>query len=214
MNENAVYERQNFGNSVGFGRRPALLIIDFQVGFADPEVFGGGNVKPAIEATEPLLKGMREIGAPIAYTRAVFAGDGSDGGTFVLKVPVLTTLTDDAEISQIVPELAPEEGELVVRKIGPSAFFGTPLQSWLTMRSVDTLIVTGATTSGCVRASVIDSVSYAYRTIVAEDCCGDRAIGPHDANIFDMGQKYADLMSGEEALAKARAATTANAPAN
>ena len=208
-----VYQRQNFGNSVGFGRRPALLIIDFQVGFADPEVFGGGNVEAAIRATEPLLKGMREIGAPVAYSRAVFAGDGSDGGSFAMKVPGLTRLTEEAAISRIVPELAPAPGELVVRKIGPSAFFGTPLQPWLTARSIDTLIVSGATTSGCVRASVVDSVSFAYRTIVAEDCCGDRAIGPHEANMFDMGQKYADLMSGEEALAKARAAIAANAPA-
>ena len=209
-----VYARQNFGNSVGFGRQPALLIVDFQVGFADPDVFGGGNVAEAVAATEPLLEGMREIGAPIAYTRAVFAADGSDGGSFALKVPDLVKLTEEAEISQIVPELAPRPGELVVRKIGPSAFFATPLQPWLTARSIDTLIVTGATTSGCVRASVIDSLSYAYRTIVAADCCGDRALGPHEANLFDMGQKYADLMSGEEALAKARAATTANAPAN
>jgi maleamate amidohydrolase len=84
--------------------------------------------------------------------------------------------------------------------------------SWLAKRSVDTLIVTGATTSGCVRASVIDSCSYALRTVVAADCCGDRAIEPHEANLFDMGQKYADLMSGAEALAKARAAVAANAP--
>lgn len=211
MTGDAVYDRQNFGNSVGFGRRPALLIVDFQVGFADPDVFGGGNVKDAIAATQPLLAGMREIGAPVAYTRAVFDEAASDGGTFALKVPGLLKLADDAEISQIVPDLAPAPGELVVRKIGPSAFFGTALMSWLANRSVDTLIVTGATTSGCVRASVIDSCSYALRTIVAADCCGDRALEPHEANLFDMGQKYADLMSGEEALAKARAATAANA---
>ena len=212
MTEDAVYDRQNFGNSVGFGRRPALLIVDFQVGFADPDVFGGGNVQDAVSATRPLLEGMREIGAPVAYTRAVFDADAEDGGTFAMKVPGLYQLADDAPISQIVPELAPVEGDLVLRKIGPSAFFSTPLMSWLAKRSVDTLIVTGATTSGCVRASVVDSCSYALRTVVAADCCGDRAIEPHEANLFDMGQKYADLMSGAEALAKARAAVAANAP--
>jgi len=211
MTADPVYERQNFGNSVGFGRRPALLVVDFQVGFADPEVFGGGNVAEAVAATAPLLAGMREIGAPIAYSRAVFDKNAGDGGTFALKVPALYRLADDAPISQIAPELAPAPGDLVVRKIGPSAFFGTSLMSWLANRSVDTLIVVGATTSGCVRASVIDSCSYALRTIVAEDCCGDRALGPHEANLFDMGQKYADLMSGAEALAKARAALAANA---
>lgn len=210
MAADAVYKRQNFGNSVGFGRRPALLIVDFQVGFVDPDVFGGGNVRAAVDATVPLLEGMREIGAPVAYSRAVFDADARDGGTFALKVPGLYKLADDAEISQIAPELAPVPGDLIVRKIGPSAFFGTALASWLTQQSVDTLIVTGATTSGCVRASVVDSCSYAYRTIVAKDCCGDRAIEPHDANLFDMGQKYADIMSGAEALAKARAAAASN----
>jgi maleamate amidohydrolase len=210
MATDPVYDRQNFGNSVGFGRRPALLVVDFQVGFADPDVFGGGNVKEAVATTQPLLEGMREIGAPVAYTRAVFDAAAGEGGTFALKVPGLLKLADDAAISQIVPELAPLPGELVVRKIGPSAFFGTPLMSWLAMRSVDTLIVTGATTSGCVRASVVDSCSYALRTIVAEDCCGDRAIEPHNANIFDMGQKYADVMPAAEALAQARAAMASN----
>ena len=211
MATDPVYNRQNFGNSVGFGRRPALLIVDFQVGFADPDVFGGGNVKKAVAATRPLLEGMREIGAPVAYTRAVFDAAAGDGGTFALKVPGLMKLADNAAISQIVPELAPSAGELIVKKIGPSAFFGTALMSWLAARSVDTLIVAGATTSGCVRASVIDSCSYALRTIVAEDCCGDRAIGPHNANIFDMGQKYADVMQASEALKKARASIASNA---
>ena len=96
-------------------------------------------------------------------------------------------------------------GEYVVRKTGPSAFFGTSLSAWLNAKGVDTLIVTGATTSGCVRASVIDSISYNYRTTVVTDCCGDRALGPHEANLFDMGQKYADLMTADEAIAQVRA---------
>ncbi len=206
----SVYERQNFGNSVGFGSRPALLIVDFQVGFIDPAVFGGGNIKEAVSKTAFLLAGMREIGAPVAYTRAVFDEEAVDGGTFALKVPGLYRLKESAAISQITPDLAPRSGELVLKKIGPSAFFSTPLISWLSKQSVDTLIITGATTSGCVRASVVDSCSYSFRTIVATDCCGDRAIEPHEANLFDIGQKYADLMTGEEALAKARAAVGSN----
>ena len=210
MTEDAVYDRQNFGNSVGFGCRPALLIVDFQVGFADPDVFGGGNVRDAVSATRPLLEGMREIGAPVAYTRAVFDAEAEDGGTFAMKVPGLYQLADEAPISQVVPELAPMAGDLVLRKVGPSAFFSTPLMSWLAKRSVDTLIVTGATTSGCVRASVIDSISYNYRTAVVTDCCGDRALDPHEANLFDMGQKYADLMTADEAIAQARATVARN----
>ena len=127
-----------------------------------------------------------------------------------MKVPALKRLTDDAAISQIVPELAPEPGEYVVRKTGPSAFFGTSLASWLNAKGVDSLLVTGATTSGCVRASVIDAISYNYRTTVVTDCCGDRALDPHAANLFDMGQKYADLLTAAEAIAAARAAIRRN----
>jgi maleamate amidohydrolase len=205
-----VYTRQNFGNEVGLGRKPALLIVDFQVGFADPDVFGGGNVKEAIAATVPLLQEARTLGLPVAYTRAVFADDGSDAGVFGTKVPGLKHLTDAAEISQIVPQLKPKPGEYVVRKTGPSAFFGTSLSAWLNAKGVDSLLVTGATTSGCVRASVIDAISYNYRTTVVTDCCGDRALGPHEANLFDMGQKYADLLTVEEAIAAARAAVGRN----
>ena len=205
-----VYTAQNFGNRVGFGRSPALLIVDFQVGFADPDVFGGGNVKEAVAATVPLLREVRALGLPVAYTRAVFADDGSDTGVFGMKVPALKRLTDDADISQIVPELAPVHGDYVMRKTGPSAFFGTPFAAWLTAKGVDTLMVTGATTSGCVRASVIDAISYNFRTTVVTDCCGDRALGPHEANLFDMGQKYADLMTSAEAFAQARATVASN----
>jgi maleamate amidohydrolase len=102
----------------------------------------------------------------------------------------------------VVDELAPAPGEYVLRKTQPSAFFGTDLIGWLVQRRVDTLIVTGATTSGCVRATVVDAMSHNFRTIVATDCVGDRALGPHHANLFDMGQKYADLMSGTEIAAR------------
>ena len=209
MNDD-VYARQNFGNTVGLGQKPALLIVDFQVGFADPDVFGGGNMTEAIAATVPLLAEMRALGQPVAYTRAVFADDGSDAGVFGMKVPGLKRLTDDAGISQIVPQLAAQPGDYVVRKTGPSAFFGTSLSTWLNANGVDSLLVTGATTSGCVRASVIDAISYSYRTIVVSDCCGDRAIAPHEANLFDMGQKYADLMTAEEAITAVRTALGRN----
>ena len=98
-------------------------------------------------------------------------------------------------------QLTPRDGEYVVRKTQPSAFFGTNLTAWFVSKGVDTVIVTGCTTSGCVRASVIDSMSYNFRTVVATDCVGDRALGPHDANLFDMEQKYADLMTSSEIMA-------------
>ena len=120
---------------------------------------------------------------------------------FAIKAPALKTLTETAAIGQFVPELTPIAGELIVRKTQASAFFNTGLSAWLLQRRVDTLVVAGCTTSGCVRASVVDSLSNNLRTIVATDCVGDRAQGPHEANLFDMGQKYADLLMRDEIIA-------------
>ena len=118
----------------------------------------------------------------------------------VPKVPRLRDLTENADASQVVAALAPRPGELVIRKTQASAFFGTHLGACLVSRGVDTLVVAGCTTSGCVRASVIDAMSMNYRTVVASDCVGDRALGPHAANLFDMGQKYADLLTAAEII--------------
>jgi len=195
-----VYDRQNFGNQSGFGDNPALLIVDFVNGFANPDEFGGGNIGPAIEVTKGLLAKCRDAGVPVAFTRVVYADDGSDHGVFCLKAPGLKDLTEDAPGSHVVDDLTPIDDEYIVRKTQPSAFFGTSLQSWLTAKRVDTVLVTGCTTSGCIRASVIDSMSYNFKTIVVTDCVGDRAIGPHEANLFDMEQKYADLMTAAEVV--------------
>ena len=116
------------------------------------------------------------------------------------------TSHEDADASQVVAALAPKPGELVIRKTQASAFFGTHLGACLVAKGIDTLVVTGCTTSGCVRASVIDAMSMNYRTVIASDCVGDRALGPHDANLFDMGQKYADLLTAAEIIAALSAA--------
>ena len=202
MSESDIYRKQGFGNSSGFGVQPALLVVDFVNGFNDPDLFGGGNIAQAIAQTAVLLAAAREAGVPVCFTRVVYAADGSDAGIFCLKAPGLKILTEDHVSSAVVDELAPAPGEYVLRKTQPSAFFGTDLIGWLVQRRVDTLIVTGATTSGCVRATVVDAMSHNFRTIVATDCVGDRALGPHHANLFDMGQKYADLMSGTEIAAR------------
>ena len=201
MNDLDIYQTQGFGNKSGFGERPCLLVVDFVNGFADPAQFGGGNIADAIANTSVLLATAREQQIPIAFTRVVYADDGSDAGVFCLKAPSLVTLTEHAPASQVVVELEPRDGEYVFTKTQPSAFFGTNLTAWLVAKRVDTVLVTGCTTSGCVRASVIDSMSYNFRTIVVSDCVGDRALGPHEANLFDMEQKYADLMTAAEVAA-------------
>jgi maleamate amidohydrolase len=190
-----IYRQQGFAQPIGIGEAPALIIIDFVEGFTDPKHFGGGNIRSAIEQTVTLLAHARAKEWPVVHTRVVYADDGSDCGGFTVKVPALRGLTETSPMSQIVPELRPRPGELVLRKRNASAFFGTDLAAWLASRRIDTLLVAGCTTSGCVRATVVDSCSWNFRTIVVTDCVGDRALGPHEANLFDMGQKYADLMS-------------------
>lgn len=202
MSREDIYHKQQFGRKTGFGKTPALLVIDFVNGFHDPEILGGGNIAEAVVATVPLLDFFRVHKRPVIFTRIVYAEDGSDASLWCEKVPRLRDLTEHAPASQVVATLAPRPGELVVRKTQASAFFGTHLGACLIARGVDTLVVTGCTTSGCVRASVIDAMSLNYRTVVATDCVGDRALDPHHANLFDMGQKYSDLMTAPEVISE------------
>lgn len=194
MTDDDIFKRQKFGQRMGFGKRPGLLIIDFTVGFNDPDAFGGGNISAAIARTVELLAIGRRLGLPIAHTRIVYADDGSDAGIHSLKVPKLKVLTETSPLGQFVPELTPLPGEIVVRKRLPSAFFETGLHGILHARDVDTLIIAGCTTSGCVRASTLDAMCHGFRPIVARDCVGDRALGPHEASLFDLDKKYADVM--------------------
>ena len=203
MNDTEVYRTQGFGQKLGFGRKAALIVIDFTNGFADPAVLGGGNIPAAIENTKILIEGGRERGWPIIYTRHVYAADGSNRGLFNVKLPTNDLLLEGSKAAEIVEELKPAPGDLVIDKQYPSAFFGTPLASWLAMRGIDTLVVAGCTTSGCVRATAVDAMCSGFRPIVARDCVGDRASGPHEANLFDLEQKYADVLSSNEILAVA-----------
>ncbi|MBS0340389.1 MAG: isochorismatase family protein, partial [Proteobacteria bacterium] len=190
-----VYQRQGFGAGLGVQPPIGLLIVDFVNGFADSGTFGGGNIPGAIDRTVGLLATARERGWPVAHSRIVYADDDSDANIFSTKVPGMLGLKEHSPASAIVDVLAPVAGERVVRKNVPSAFFGTDLAPWLTQRGVRTLLVAGCVTSGCVRASVVDAMCWGFRPVVVEDCVGDRAIGPHEASLFDMRQKYADVIS-------------------
>jgi len=205
----ALYRAQSFGGKVGIGARPALCVVDFVIGFTDPKLFGGGNISDAVANTVGLLAAARRCGLPVAFSRVVYAEDGSDACAFTRKVPALRKLTETAPAGQIVPELEPLSSETILRKTQPSAFFGTSYAERLQRQGIDTLIVTGCTTSGCVRATVVDAMSHNFRTVVARDCVGDRSLAAHDANLFDMEQKYADLMDSGEIIAR----LPANVPA-
>ncbi|SAI65273.1 isochorismatase [Bordetella ansorpii] len=212
--EIATYERQGFGTALPLRAPFGLLIVDFVNGFADPAQFGGGNIPQAIASTVPLLAAARLRGWAVAHSRIVYADDDADGNIFSIKVPGMLTLKEASPASAIVPELTPAPGEYVVRKNVPSAFHGTMLAAWLAQRGVQTLLVAGCTTSGCVRASVVDAMSAGLRPVVLADCVGDRALGPHEANLFDMQQKYAAVMPRDAALEVILAIDDASAAAH
>jgi maleamate amidohydrolase len=197
----SIYRDQGLGGRIGFGRRPALLVIDFINGFNDTSQFGGGNIQAAIDATATLLAAARRHALPIAYTSHCYAGDGSDESLFNLKMPRMgEVLVAGSHAVRVVDQLSPLPGEYLINKHFPSGFFGTDLAGWLAARGVDTAIVSGCTTSGCVRATVVDALGHGFRPIVPRECVGDRAEAPHEANLFDMEQKYADVLPLAEVL--------------
>ncbi len=201
------YDRKGFSRLVGFGTRPGLLIIDYVKGFTDPSCDLGANFDAEVEATRQLLELAREKAVPTVYTGVIYTQGMGDAGWFVKKVPALQNLEEGSHWTEIDPRLEPRPGprEVVVIKKYASAFFGTNVQSFFTSSGCDTIIITGVTTSGCVRASTVDALQYGFRPIVVRQAVGDRAAGPHEANLFDMHAKYADVVELEEALAYLRA---------
>ena len=195
------YRSRGFGNRVGYGERPALLVIDMARAFCDPSYKVGCDQTPAVEAIAELLAAARGSGIPVYYTTIAYLPGGQDGGALVKKIPSLLELQlDDPAATEIDPRIAPAEGEVVVEKKYASAFFGTSLASMLVSRGIDTVILSGCSTSGCVRATAIDAVSHGYRVIVPEEAVSDRAPGPHYANLFDINAKYGDVVPLAEVL--------------
>ncbi|MDX3906058.1 MAG: isochorismatase family protein [Pigmentiphaga sp.] len=194
----SIYRKQGLGASSGWGSRPALVVVDFVNGFNDPDVLGGGNIPAAIDATVTLLAAARQARMPVAFSRIVYA-PGADS-VFCMKIPALASLHEDHPQSQIVPQLEVRPEDAIIRKTQPSAFFGTDLAGWLIRQGADTVLVAGCTTSGCVRATVVDAMSYNFRPVVVADCVGDRAPGPHEASLFDMSQKYGEVQTLADVL--------------
>jgi maleamate amidohydrolase len=188
-----IYSQSGIGSRVGFGVRPALVVVDLQNGFTDPACPVGGDLSEVVEATALLLEVARSRDVPVAYTAVGFHTSRSDGAAWLRKMPGLGALVEGTRWCEIDPRVRPREDEPVWVKRASSAFFSTPLQTFLVGNGVDTLLVAGCVTSGCVRATVVDAVSYGYRVIVPEECVGDRAEGPHEWNLFDIDAKYADV---------------------
>jgi maleamate amidohydrolase len=194
------YERKGFAGRSGYGRSPVLLVVDFIKGFTDPSTPLGGDFAWEINATRQLQEAFRRGKLPIVYTTIAYAEDLHDAGIFVKKVPSLAILQRGSPLTEVDKRIEPMPGEKIVEKKYASAFFGTNLDVDLRLLGVDTVIMAGCTTSGCIRASAIDSLQYGYHTIVVREAVGDRAAGPHEANLFDIDAKYADVVDLAGAL--------------
>jgi maleamate amidohydrolase len=194
------YERKGFAGRSGYGRSPVLLVVDFIKGFTDPSTPLGGEFAWEINATRQLQEAFRRSKLPIVYTTIAYAEDLHDAGIFVKKVPSLAILQRGSPLTEVDKRIEPMPGEKIVEKKYASAFFGTNLDVDLRLLGVDTVIMAGCTTSGCIRASAIDSLQYGYHTIVVREAVGDRAAGPHAANLFDIDAKYADVVELADAL--------------
>lgn len=196
------YSRAKYHSAQKWGTRPALVLIDFAQAYFDDAypLFGGEGCQIALDNAARLAPAARAAGIPVIFTEVKYAKGGSDGGAFYSKVPALSCFDAGTDSQRLADGLTMEANDILVTKQYPSAFFGTSLDATLRWLKIDTLLLTGVTTSGCVRASCIDSISYGFVTLVVSDAVGDRAQEPHDANLYDMSAKYADLLTTNEAI--------------
>jgi len=208
-----IYAKARLGESITMGSRPAVLVVDFSCGFTDPDCALGSDLTAEVEATKRLLDVAREKGLPVVFTTIGFEERLKDGGLWLQKVPSLGDLQLGGRWVEIDPRLERRAEETVIVKKVASAFFGTNLASVLISQGIDSVILCGATTSGCIRATAIDLLQYGFPTLVPRECVGDRAQAPHEANLFDIQAKYADVVPLEEALAYVESVAAVAAPA-
>jgi len=197
---NNDYEGAGYNKRLGFGERPALILIDYVEAYFDKSSPLYAGVDDALASGIRIRDAARRSRVPVIYTNVVYTKGGVNGGMFIKKVPTLHIMEQGGPMGAWPKGLEPNEDELVISKQYPSAFFGTTLSSTLTAAGIDTLILTGLTTSGCIRATCIDTVSYGFRPMVVAEACGDRDERPHEANLFDMNAKYADVVSEKETI--------------
>lgn len=189
-----VYDRAGFGHSVPRGARPAVVVVDFSYGFTDPSYPTGADMAGPVLATARLLGAARSAGVPVVFTTIAYDPGQIAGLTWLRKARGMAALTAGSRLVEIDGRLGRRPEEHLVVKTGASAFFGTGLATYLVSRGVDTVVVTGATTSGCVRATLVDAVQYGFPALVPRDCVADRAPGPHAASLFDIDEKYGDVV--------------------
>ena len=196
----ADYAAAGFDGRLEFGSAPALLIVDVCNAYVDPAspLYAAGEA--ALAANVRLVDAARAAAVPVIFTRVVYTAAGTDGGLFYRKVPALKAYLAGNPLGDFPDGFGPRATEVVITKQYASAFFGTVLAATLTAMRVDTLLITGFSTSGCVRASALDALQNGFIPFVVRDACADRAPGPHQANLFDLQAKYAEVIGLDEAL--------------
>jgi len=197
-----IYERAKLGGGIGFGKRPALVVVDFQKGFTLPEAPAGGDMTNEVETSNKIAKEARKKNIRVFYTRVGFNKDGSDLTAFGHKATILREFTRDHWYYEFDDRLDIQEQDICMEKHWPSIFFGTHLVQMFIPMQIDTVILCGCTTAGCIYASALDSCSYGFRTMVASDGVTDRAQETHEMFLWNMGQKYADIMTSDEIIAE------------
>lgn len=187
----------------GLGRRPALVLVDVINGFTDPACPLGSDADTVVTACETLLQAFRAKGLPVFYTTVVYH-DENQARVFRDRLPALDVLQPGSHWVQVDPRVAPGDGEIVVEKQWASGFFKTSLDMYLTEAGADSLVITGLTTSGCVRATAVDGLQYNYPVVIPREGVGDRNELAHEANLFDLNAKYADVTSLEDVIKHVR----------
>ena len=199
--EEEFFRQRGFGQKIGFGERPALIIIDMVKAFTDASRMLGANLDTQIEATRPLLEVAHQRGFPVLFSTVRYEDQNlRDAGLWGLKMKGSATLTADSDGWEIDPRLEVRPADSLLFKKYASCFFGTDLVPRLTSHAVDTLIVTGCTTSGCVRATAVDAIQNGFRPMVVREAVGDRSVPAHEQSLFDLNAKYADVVSLDETL--------------
>ncbi|WP_248806873.1 N-carbamoylsarcosine amidohydrolase [Pseudomonas sp. MWU13-2100] len=193
-----------WGQRIGFGQKPALLMIDFMQGYTTEgaPLFAPGVVSAVAESVA-LLDCARRHGITVVHTNIRYhPGHFADGGIWVRKAPVMKDMVEGNPLAAFCTAVLPLPAEVVISKQYASAFFGTSLASQLHTQGIDTVVLAGCSTSGCIRATAVDAVQHGFRTIVVRECVGDRHPAPHEANLFDIDSKYGDVVSKQEAISK------------
>jgi maleamate amidohydrolase len=195
------FRQRGFGIKIGFGERPALILIDMIKGFTDAAMPLGANLDSQIEAQRPLLEAAHARDIPVIFSTVIYEEeDIKDAGIWALKQSGARTLTVGSEAVKVDRRLAMQPKDILLAKKYASCFFGTDLVPRLNARRIDTLIITGCTTSGCVRATAVDAVQNGFRPMVVREAVGDRSAAAHEQSLFDLNAKYADVVSLEETL--------------